>query len=182
MYRAKHADGMAKGEMQECVELAKLDYIVRQHYRRLVCALPKLSHYHGDTIYEGDESPRLRELVIKARSARCRARFSVSVILFQGKFICRSATLSGGPEIYSRSGFDYFFAGESTIGEQNQDDNDQNNLNNPCNSWVLCDQVRKDNIRLLKSLSVGTIVDFMVEKKKVKFGLNVTSSEKVDKE
>ncbi|KAG8285683.1 Myotubularin- protein 14 [Homalodisca vitripennis] len=135
-----------------------------------------------DTIYEGDESPRLRELVIKARSARCRARFPVPVILFQGKFICRSATLSGGPEIYSRSGFDYFFAGESTIGEQNQDDNDQNNLNNPCNNWVLCDQVRKDDIRLLKSLSVGTIVDFMVEKKKVKFGLNVTSSEKVDKE
>lgn len=39
------------------------------------------------------------------------------------------------------------------------------------NNWPLFDQIRNQDIRLLKTLNVGTIVDFMVEKKKVKFGL-----------
>lgn len=38
-------------------------------------------------------------------------------------------------------------------------------------NWPLFDQIRNQDIRLLKMLNVGTIVDFMVEKKKVKFGL-----------
>lgn len=80
--------------------------------------------------------------------------------------------MSGGPEIYGRSGFDYFFAGEAANDEPSEEDNDQNN----CNNWVLCDQVRKEDIKLLKSLNVGTIVDFMVEKKKVKFGLKYVIS------
>lgn len=37
--------------------------------------------------------------------------------------------------------------------------------------WPLFDSIRSNDIRLLKTLNVGTIVDFMVEKKKVKFGL-----------
>jgi len=48
--------------------------------------------------------------------------------------------------------------------------------------WQLFDRVRNQDIKLLKTLNIGTIVDFMVEKKKVKFMMNVTSSEKVDKE
>lgn len=48
--------------------------------------------------------------------------------------------------------------------------------------WQLFDRVRQQDIKLLKTLNVGTIIDFMVEKKKVKFMMNVTSSEKVDKE
>lgn len=41
----------------------------------------------------------------------------------------------------------------------------------PNSDWPLFDHVRSSDIRLLKTLNVGTIVDFMVEKKKVKFGL-----------
>lgn len=37
--------------------------------------------------------------------------------------------------------------------------------------WPLFDQIRSQDIKLLRTLNVGTIVDFMVEKKKVKFGL-----------
>lgn len=48
--------------------------------------------------------------------------------------------------------------------------------------WKLFNIVRSSDIKLLKTLNVGTIVDFMVENKKVKFMVNVTSSEKVDKE
>ena len=43
--------------------------------------------------------------------------------------------------------------------------------NKPNSDWPLFDSVRSQDIKLLKALNVGTIVDFMVEKKKVKFGL-----------
>uniref|UniRef100_A0A8C7N2D4 Myotubularin related protein 14 n=1 Tax=Oncorhynchus kisutch TaxID=8019 RepID=A0A8C7N2D4_ONCKI len=46
---------------------------------------------------------------------------------------------------------------------------------------TLFDKVRGLDIKLLRYLSVRYICDLMVENKKVKFGLNVTSSEKVDK-
>ncbi|XP_077429196.1 phosphatidylinositol-3,5-bisphosphate 3-phosphatase MTMR14 isoform X2 [Vanacampus margaritifer] len=45
----------------------------------------------------------------------------------------------------------------------------------------LFDKVRGHDIKLLRYLSVRYICDLMVENKKVKFGLNVTSSEKADK-
>ena len=42
------------------------------------------------TIYESvHDGNKLRELFGKARSARCRARFPVPVILFRGRNICR---------------------------------------------------------------------------------------------
>lgn len=42
--------------------------------------------------------------------------------------------------------------------------------------WPLMDQIRNQDIKLLKTLNVGTIIDFMVEKKKVKFGLKCVLS------
>ncbi|CAG7819417.1 unnamed protein product [Allacma fusca] len=137
------------------------------------------------------ELPKIRELFSKARYARCRARFPVPVILYNKKHICRSATLSGGPEIYGRASFDYFFSGGGTgsgtdsktleseattedIIEPEPDGQGQGD-------WQLFDRVRNQDIRLLKAFQVKTIVDLMVENKKVKFGVYVTSSEKVDK-
>lgn len=130
---------------------------------------------------------------------RCRARFPLPIILYKGKYICRSATLSGGPEIYTRSGFDYLFCGvdnstavkspattpldEDAYEAQESSLNDETFSEEKGNSeWQLFDRVRNQDIKLLKAFNVGTIVDFMVEKKKVKFLMNVTSSEKVDKE
>jgi len=37
--------------------------------------------------------------------------------------------------------------------------------------WQLYNRVRSQDIRLLKAFQVQTIVDLMVEKKKVKFGM-----------
>lgn len=85
-------------------------------------------------------------------------------------FFHRSATLSRGPEIYGRSGLDYFFAAE----EANDDDDDiieSNDVEVDAGEWQLLDKVRKQDIKLLKTLNIGTIIDLMVEKKKVKFGL-----------
>lgn len=127
--------------------------------------------------------------------SRCRARFPLPIILYRGKYICRSATLSGGPEIYTRSGFDYLFAGvdntapvksptldEEAYEAQETSLGDEPFVEEKGSEWQLFDRVRNQDIKLLKALNIGTIVDFMVEKKKVKFMMNVTSSEKVDKE
>lgn len=150
------------------------------------------------------EAGHLRDLMLKARVARCRARFPVPVILIDDKYICRSATLSGGPEIYGRSGFDLLFPSNNDENDSNgQVHNNTNNGSgskmsnfNNCNQTSLpslstlslgdssqvFSKVRTQDINLLKCLGVKYICDLMVEKKKVKFGLNITSSEKADKE
>lgn len=48
--------------------------------------------------------------------------------------------------------------------------------------WPLCGYIRSKDIQLLEALGVETIIDFMVENKKMKFWVPVTSSEKADKE
>lgn len=55
------------------------------------------------------------------------------------------------------------------------------NVNSRNKEWLL-DKMRNADINLLHYLKVDTIFDLMVEKKKVKFGMNVTSSEKVDRQ
>ena len=81
----------------------------------------------------------------------------------------RSSTLSGGPEIYGRSGFDYLFS----VTEASAEGGDEGLMDaaQTQKDWQLFDRVRSQDIRLLKTLNVGTIIDFMVEKKKVKFGV-----------
>lgn len=145
------------------------------------------------------EVSRLRELMVKARVARCRGRFPVPVIILGEKYICRSATLSGGPEIYGRSGFDLLFPASTILPEDESDPSDPyvnqsgassdghsslpsiSNLSLGDSSQVFS-KVRSQDIKLLKGLGVKYICDLMVEKKKVKFGMNITSSEKADKE
>lgn len=104
---------------------------------------------------------------------RCRARFPVPVLLYKGKYICRSATLSGGAEIYGRSSIDYLFssADNTTDNDDNMEVPVEPQAPAPQSDWQLFDRVRNQDIKLLKTLNVGTIIDFMVEKKKVKFGV-----------
>jgi myotubularin-related protein 14 len=124
------------------------------------------------------DAAKLRDLMLKARVARCRARFPVPVILFDGKYVCRSATLSGGPEIYGRSGFDLLFPAAN----EEEDDPVSFSSLSLSDSSQICSKVRAQDINLLQQLGVGNICDLMVEKKKVKFGVYITSSEKADKE
>lgn len=71
---------------------------------------PALQRQQQQTIYENSYDPvKLRDLMDKARFARSRTRFPVPVILYKGKFVCRSSTLSSGPEMYTRSGLNYWF-------------------------------------------------------------------------
>lgn len=125
-----------------------------------------------ETIYESVYDPnKLKELIKSARFARCRSRFPLPVILYKGRRVCRSATLSGGPEIYGRSGLDYLFAGSEGIVSIQQQVDEARGGDSVLSDWQLFDKVRHQDIKLLKTLNVGTIIDFMVEKKKVKFGM-----------
>lgn len=65
-----------------------------------------------ETIYESSfDAPKLKDLISKARFARSRTRFPIPVIIYKGKYVCRSSTLSSGPEMYTRSSFNYLFNG-----------------------------------------------------------------------
>lgn len=88
--------------------------------------------------------------------------------------VCINATLHAPLEI----GIEHFplldllADGDDAIEVNESFTDDQDIDGNKSNSdWPLFDHVRSQDIRLLKTLNVGTIVDFMVEKKKVKFGL-----------
>ncbi|KAK8788460.1 hypothetical protein V5799_021762 [Amblyomma americanum] len=132
---------------------------------------------------------KLRGHMEKARVARARTRFAVPVILYDGKNICRSATLSGGLEIYGRTiikfletagGSDAAAASggrakdEEAVPEKDDSASDEA-------GGTLHGELRREDILLLQELSVGQICDLMVEGKKAKYNMNVTSSEKVDK-
>ena len=88
-------------------------------------------------------------------------------------FFNRSATLSGGPEIYGRSSLDYFFSSGADYKIVSEPDPADEDIVTPetQSDWQLFDRVRSQDIRLLKTFQVKTIVDLMVEKKKVKFGV-----------
>ncbi|XP_063992269.1 myotubularin-related protein 14 [Diachasmimorpha longicaudata] len=201
-YKAKDADSTGQVIMQKCLLLADLDYThsvinngtgdLSAHYPSHLIILENEKHKNPnetppplprttETIYESSYEPnKLKDMIKSARFARCRSRFPLPVILYKGRHICRSGTLSGGPEIYGRSGLNYFFASNEPESEQQEDE--ARGGEGVLSDWQLFDRVRSQDIKLLKTLNVGNIIDFMVEKKKVKFGMNVTSSEKVDKE
>uniref|UniRef100_A0A8C6V632 Myotubularin related protein 14 n=1 Tax=Naja naja TaxID=35670 RepID=A0A8C6V632_NAJNA len=140
--------------------------------------IPVLSH-------EGFESTvqigKLQDLIHRSKMARCRGRFVCPVILYKGKHICRSATLAGWGELYGRTGYNYIFSGGSDDAWADTEDLSEEDSALRNADSQLFDKVRGHDIKLLRYLSVAYICDLMVENKKVKFGLNVTSSEKVDK-
>ncbi|XP_075039593.1 phosphatidylinositol-3,5-bisphosphate 3-phosphatase MTMR14 isoform X2 [Mixophyes fleayi] len=190
-FRAK--DVGSKGERIErrCLELFGKDYrysIIQNpngdlcsHYPRQIVFLEYESTEHDKNTFESTvQVSKLQDLVNRSKMARCRGRFVCPVILYKGKHICRSATLAGWGELYGRTGYNYIFSGGSDDAwadtEVVEDDAAASN-----GDAQLFDKVRGHDIKLLRYLSIRYICDLMVENKKVKFGLNVTSSEKVDK-
>lgn len=74
---------------------------------------------------------------------------------------------------------DYVFVPDPDAVEINESFRDDQENNPKSNSdWPLFDQTRSQDIKLLKAFNVGTIIDFMVEKKKVKFGLKYVRIER----
>ncbi|XP_038872347.1 myotubularin-related protein 14-like isoform X2 [Salvelinus namaycush] len=192
-YRAKEVTPRVETIEKRCLELFGRDYKysvihnangeVCGHYpRQMVFLEYECTELHKDGFESTVQITKLQDLVNRSKMARCRGRFVCPVILYNGKHICRSSTLAGWGELYGRTGYNYIFSGgiDDTWGgeaepEVPEDDSASNG------DSQLFDKVRGLDIKLLRYLSVRYICDLMVENKKVKFGLNVTSSEKVDK-
>ncbi|XP_053325444.1 myotubularin-related protein 14 isoform X2 [Spea bombifrons] len=190
-FRAKDPSPKADRIERRCLELFGKDYCYSviqnangelcSHYPRQIVFMEYESTEEDKNMYESTvQVSKLQDLVNRSKMARCRGRFACPVILYKGKHICRSATLAGWGELYGRTGYNYIFSGGSddawAESEVAEDDVAARNGDSQ-----LFDKVRGHDIKLLRYLSIRYICDLMVENKKVKFGLNVTSSEKVDK-
>ncbi|XP_011868605.1 PREDICTED: myotubularin-related protein 14 [Vollenhovia emeryi] len=209
-YRTKDADVTNQEIMQRCMLLAAFDYdystidnsggelcahypsylVILEHDKfrnsKNCDAPPVASPYVMENTY-GSTCLRnkLLKLMTHSRFARCRSRFPVPVILYKGRHVCRSSTLSSSPEMFGRAGLDFLLSSVASGGASSVQPVAQVEESLPKEEPKLTDlknKVRHYDIELLKTLDVGTIVDFMVEKKKVKYGMTVTSSEKVDQE
>ncbi|XP_068108659.1 myotubularin-related protein 14 isoform X2 [Hyperolius riggenbachi] len=190
-YRAKDVGAKVEGIESRCLELFGRDYcysVIQNpngelcgHYPRRIVFLEYESTEDDKNTYESTvQVGKLQDLVNRSKMARCRGRFVCPVILYKGKHICRSATLAGWGELYGRTGYNYIFSGGSDDAWADTDVADDEAAARNGDSQLF-DKVRGHDIKLLRYLSVRYICDLMVENKKVKFGLNVTSSEKVDK-
>ncbi|XP_061864034.1 myotubularin-related protein 14 isoform X1 [Colius striatus] len=192
-YRAKDGGGAAAAKVERierrCLELFGRDYRysvipnahgeVCAHYPRHIVLLERDA---GRDPFESTvQVGKLQDLINRSKMARCRGRFVCPVILYKGKHICRSATLAGWGELYGRTGYNYIFSGGSDDAWADAEDISEEDSALRNADSQLFDKVRGHDIKLLRYLSVRYICDLMVENKKVKFGLNVTSSEKVDK-
>ncbi|XP_054919846.1 phosphatidylinositol-3,5-bisphosphate 3-phosphatase MTMR14-like isoform X2 [Dermacentor andersoni] len=220
-----------------CVELFDKDYTVKiidNKSGSLSATYPSKIVFLAPPADDGQSTDRrakeLRQHMEKARVARARTRFVVPVILYDGKHICRSATLSGGMEIFGRTVTEFVYGASASLGTQlldsvrkiafpsdsggstatssqeasqessvspdksessdatassgHQQDESQPSVITQQSSEEdasLHGELRKVDIELLKALSVHNICDLMVEGKKEKCYVKVTSSEKVDK-
>uniref|UniRef100_A0A8B9QNY8 Myotubularin related protein 14 n=1 Tax=Apteryx owenii TaxID=8824 RepID=A0A8B9QNY8_APTOW len=176
---------------RRCLELFGRDYRysvipnahgeVCAHYPRHIVLLERDAGAARDPFESTVQVGKLQDLINRSKMARCRGRFVCPVILYKGKHICRSATLAGWGELYGRTGYNYIFSGGSDDAWADAEDISEEDSALRNADSQLFDKVRGHDIKLLRYLSVRYICDLMVENKKVKFGLNVTSSEKVDK-
>uniref|UniRef100_A0A8C5II89 Myotubularin related protein 14 n=1 Tax=Junco hyemalis TaxID=40217 RepID=A0A8C5II89_JUNHY len=194
-YRAKDGGGVAAAKVERierrCLELFGRDYRysvipnvhgeVCAHYPRHIVLLERDAGASRDPYESPVQVGKLQDLINRSKMARCRGRFVCPVILYKGKHICRSATLAGWGELYGRTGYNYIFSGGSDDAWADAEDISEEDSAFRNADSQLFDKVRGHDIKLLRYLSVRYICDLMVENKKVKFGLNVTSSEKVDK-
>ncbi|KAG0266375.1 Myotubularin- protein 14 [Actinomortierella ambigua] len=125
-----------------------------------------------------NDTQELLRLFEKSHFARVRARFVVPCILVRGKNVCRSGTLSNEVEVFMHNvnqKFNDLNQKRKTFmygaGEKSPDKEDRESS---------LTKQRSEDIALLHRLGVAYINDLMVENRKVKYGLKVTSSEKVD--
>ncbi|KAF0035457.1 hypothetical protein F2P81_013215 [Scophthalmus maximus] len=182
-YRAREVTPRVEGIEKRCLELFARDYKysvihnpngeVCGHYPRQIVFLEyECTDVESERFESTVQISKLQDLVNRSKLARCRGRFVCPVILYNGK---GSEFLEcTHPECLCSAG-----GSDDTWTESEEVPEDDSAVRN--GDSQLFDKVRGHDIKLLRYLSVRYICDLMVENKKVKFGLNVTSSEKADK-
>lgn len=133
----------------------------------------------------GTHAKELQELFQLSCVARTRCRFVVPVMQVHGKNICRSGTLARQCEVVVREAWNRV-RGPSPMGLSAEYEKKQemsaSMASVPEANGDTVAVYRRHDIALLEKLGVRYICDLMVEDKKVKFGVELTSSEKVDKQ
>ncbi|CAF1232368.1 unnamed protein product [Rotaria magnacalcarata] len=124
----------------------------------------------------------IRDLCVRSCFARCRSRLVAPAIFVEGRYICRSATLSSWGEIYPRFSMDLLVDATSrrSVPSTNNTDETLNDIEQPQQRSVF-DKLRGADIDLLKIFDIGSIVNLMVQEKNLLFGLKITATEKSDK-
>lgn len=114
--------------------------------------------------------------------ARCRSRLVAPALLIDGRYVCRSATLSAWGEIYPRFSMDLFVdATNQRFGQPVATNGDiTDDIEQPQQRSIF-DKLRGADIDLLKIFDVGSIINLMVQEKNALFGVKLTASEKFDK-
>jgi len=157
--------------LDNCVDLFKKDYTVQIIENDFCQTYPKkiIIPQERDDL---NTAKSLKTLFEASKYARVRSRSPVPVIHFNGKNICRSATLAQKAECIAKAatnGFSLQGALSWFSGERNSSADD------------VLESSRNEDISLIKALHIRYICDLMVEDKKKKFGIYVTSSEKTDR-
>ncbi|XP_022915337.1 phosphatidylinositol-3,5-bisphosphate 3-phosphatase MTMR14 [Onthophagus taurus] len=177
-YKSNSTDAVPIACMSNTIGLMKLDYTLFtiknsnpelcNHYPSELIFLESPKN-DNPTIYENlYNSEQLKSLITNSRYARCRARFPMPVIMYKGKYLLRSSTLAGPLELNARHIYDTI---KSVFGYEVKHITDMDIY-----------RLRSLDVELLESYNVMNIVDLMVEKKKIKYNVSVTSSEKVTEE
>lgn len=178
-HRVKNPDIRGETVMEMCCLLFRRDYKfvsvpnldgeLCSHYpmKLLVLEYERENPVDDKEVESRYDLSQLEQMIRYARCSRCRSRFVMPVILYEGKHVCRSATLSGAAEMFGRSTKDYILSRQAAKDMGRSD---------------MFSTFRGHDIDLLKFFDVQYICDLMVEKKKTKFKMAITSSEKVDKE
>ena len=152
---------------------------------------------------------KFSNILLKGKYARSRNRFPVPVFIVNNKNICRSATISNSAEMYLRKYTDTSFLWANSKSEEPEAElprvhyssksAENNGPDDPpqlekeisqdqikvaqdkvaAQEWQI-DKMRKIDIQILKLLNIEVICDLMVENRKVKYFMKLTSSEKVD--
>ncbi|CAH8676802.1 Myotubularin- protein 14 [Schistosoma haematobium] len=154
--------------------LENLNGFMCGHYPPYI-AIPRTRHLSSSLADLG-------QLMLQSKFARCRTRFVVPSFSFRHKNICRCSTLSGPLEFYGRqvataAGFTFDGHVSNSSGGEFPDTSFETE-----NGRHSLEKLRDDDCELIRRLNVTYICDFMLEYRKIKCWVPISSSEKVDQQ
>jgi hypothetical protein len=171
----KRQDTIIVKSLELCKKIFEKDYeivVLKNNEGELCGSYPSEIFYcvaQKHSLPKPINSAEFQSLIQNGRLARVRQRFPVPVIFVNNKNICRSSTLAQKAELYLKSTQESVSLSVSGAGAPQQED-----------TAYSMEKIRSSDILLNQKLGVKYIFDFMVENRRVKFGVALCSSEKAD--